>query len=148
MISLSVYQIIIPYMMRGKLSGKKRRILLAVVAATAFLFGLYGYGQMRTFWAEAEYRQFLKAYEARAVPLKKEATSAYYQAITSGRDEDYAQSTRLNLQLNDIYLDRTSFEKLKAFKESGFCSYVPLVPYVPFLCLISGKPPPPSGILP
>ncbi len=91
-------------------------IVIAIVAVIGFL----GFKQMKISQTEGEYRSFLKVYESQVVNLEKDTSLAYYNAINSGRDEDFAKSTKLNLDLNNIYLNRDTFYKLKAFKDSGY----------------------------
>jgi peptidyl-dipeptidase A len=68
---------------------------------------------------EAAFRQFLKAYEVKVIPLSREAALASFQASISGKDEDYQRSAELQIQLNRINADPDEFAKLKAFKNGG-----------------------------
>jgi peptidyl-dipeptidase A len=69
--------------------------------------------------SENAFRQFLKAYEAKVIPLSREAALASFQASISGRDEDFKRSTDLQIQLKKITADPAEFAQLKAFKLGG-----------------------------
>lgn len=92
---------------------------LIIAMVVILVLGFLGCRQMERIKNENEYRAFLKTYEEQVVGLEKEATLAYYNAITSGKDEDYKKSTDLNLELNKIYLNGETFQKLKTWKDSG-----------------------------
>jgi len=66
-----------------------------------------------------EFQDFLKAYEAKVIPLSNESSLASWNAQISGKDEDYKKSAELQYQLNLIYSNKDDFAKLKKFKESG-----------------------------
>lgn len=102
---------------------KKSLLLKLLVPFLIIILAIFGYKQYiskKISSTQAEYGNFLKDYENQVISLSKDANLAYYNAITSGKDEDYAKSTELNLKLNEIFLDRQAFEKLKAWKNSGY----------------------------
>ncbi|HNW99645.1 MAG TPA: M2 family metallopeptidase [Bacteroidales bacterium] len=66
-----------------------------------------------------EFDEFIKAFEAKYIPLYKETALASWDANISGKDEDYAKSGELDYKLTKLFSDKTDFEKLKKFKESG-----------------------------
>jgi len=68
---------------------------------------------------EAAFQQFLKAYEARVIPLSRDATLASFQASISGKDEDYQRSAALQIQLNKANADAREFARLKRFRRGG-----------------------------
>jgi peptidyl-dipeptidase A len=68
---------------------------------------------------EKAFRQFLKEYEAKVVPLSKEVALAGFQASISGKDEDFGRSSGLQIQLNKITAEPVAFAQLKAFKTGG-----------------------------
>ena len=68
---------------------------------------------------EKAFRQFLREYESKVIPLSKEAALAGFQASISGRDEDFNRSSGLQIQLNKITAEPGEFAKLKAFKLGG-----------------------------
>jgi len=66
-----------------------------------------------------EFQEFLKAYEAKVIPLFHETNLASWNAQISGKDEDYKKSADLQYQFSMIYSNKNDFAKLKKFKESG-----------------------------
>lgn len=115
-----------------------------MIVVFAGLFGYKEYKKTEIAKTEKEYRDFLVTYEGQVVDLSKEASLAYYTAITSGRDEDYAKSTELNLKLNEIYLNRDTFQKLKTWKNSGLIKDPLLkrqldIQYISFISSLSDK---------
>lgn len=86
-------------------------LLAAVVAAVA--------KKPATGSAENGFREFLGAYEAKVVPLSKEAALAGFQASISGKDEDFKHSADLQIELNKLSADPGEFARLKAFKTGG-----------------------------
>ncbi len=69
--------------------------------------------------AQVEFSGFLKAFEAKLVPLTREANAASYQANISGKAADYARSEELQLALKTLYSDPGAFARLKAWRASG-----------------------------
>lgn len=69
--------------------------------------------------SEAAFRQFLRDYEAKIIPLSKDVALAGFQASISGKDEDFNRSSALQIQLKRITADPGEFTKLKAFKQGG-----------------------------
>jgi len=68
---------------------------------------------------EPAFREFLKGYEARVIPLSRDAALANFQASISGREEDYQRAADLQIRLNRIHADAQGYARLKAFKEGG-----------------------------
>jgi len=68
---------------------------------------------------QAAFRQFLKTYEARIIPLSRDAALASFQASLSGKDEDYQRSSALQIQLNKASADPGEFASLKRFRKNG-----------------------------
>jgi len=68
---------------------------------------------------EASFRQFLQAYEARVMPLSRDAALASFQASISGKDQDYERSAALQIQLNKASADAGEFARLKCFRSGG-----------------------------
>lgn len=131
-------------MAKNKKRYLKLFLIYAVPAIIVVIFGFFGFKQFNIAKTETEYKNFLKDYESQVVDLEKEATLAYFNAITSGRDEDYEKSTKLNLALNSIYLDVNNFKKIKSFKDSDYIKDPLLkrqldMQYVKFLTSLSDK---------
>ncbi len=68
---------------------------------------------------EAAFRRFLKTYEARIIPLSRDAALASFQASISGKDEDYQRSSALQIRLNKASADPGEFAALKRFRKDG-----------------------------
>lgn len=67
---------------------------------------------------ENRMRQFITIYEAKIIPLSKEASLASWNANITGTDEDYAKSEKASFALAEVYTDSTAFAELKEIKES------------------------------
>lgn len=66
-----------------------------------------------------EFEAFIKDFEGKMIPLYKETALASWEANISGKDEDYKKAADLEFELNKLFSDKTNFEKLKQYKESG-----------------------------
>jgi len=66
-----------------------------------------------------EFETFIKDFESKIIPLYKEAALASWDANISGKDEDYKKAADLEFELNKLFSDKSSFEKIKQLKESG-----------------------------
>ncbi|MDP4266683.1 MAG: M2 family metallopeptidase [Bacteroidota bacterium] len=66
-----------------------------------------------------EFANFIKTYEAKAIPLTNASCLAYFNASISGKNEDYDKYSKLSIELSNIYADKNSFAILKKIKESG-----------------------------
>jgi len=65
-----------------------------------------------------EFKEFIKTFESKLIPLYKECNLASWNANISGKDEDYKKAADLDFQLTKLFSDKVDFEKLKTFKES------------------------------
>ena len=100
---------------------KKIHLLTMTIAAlgfiiTAFLVGCGSSNKNEK--TVKEFDEFIKGFEAKYIPLYKETTLASWNANISGKDEDYKKSADLEFELTKLFSDKTTFEKLKGFKES------------------------------
>mgnify|MGYP001197262501 CR=1 FL=1 len=68
---------------------------------------------------ENRLKQFITTYEARAIPLYRDAALASWNANVTGTDEDYAKSEKASFELAKIYTDSAAFAELKEISESG-----------------------------
>lgn len=66
-----------------------------------------------------EFEAFIKDFESKMIPLYKQTALASWEANISGKDEDYKKAADLEFELNKLFSDKTNFEKLKQYKESG-----------------------------
>ena len=69
--------------------------------------------------SEQDFASFLRDYEAKVIPLSKESALTYFNAVISGKDEDYAKSAQADVALKRIHSDTAAFARVKAFRESG-----------------------------
>jgi peptidyl-dipeptidase A len=67
---------------------------------------------------ENRMKQFIASYEAKIIPLSKEANLASWNANITGTDDDYAKSEKASFKLAEVYTDSTAFAELKELKES------------------------------
>jgi peptidyl-dipeptidase A len=102
---------------------KKKTCLHAatIVVAAAFLATIFnGCGSSnKKEKTVKEFEEFIKAYEAKVIPLFHEYNLASWNAQISGKDADYKKSADLQYKFNLIYSNKDDFAKLKMFKESG-----------------------------
>lgn len=64
-------------------------------------------------------KEFIKTYEAKVIPLAKDASLASWNAAISGKDDDYKKASDLQVELTKIYSNKADFARLKSIKESG-----------------------------
>ncbi|MCX6554100.1 MAG: M2 family metallopeptidase, partial [Candidatus Aminicenantes bacterium] len=100
-----------------KMQGKLVLIFSAVIFLTVIATAITK--KPAADWSEKTFRQFLREYEAKVVPLSKEVALAAFQASISGKDEDFKRSADLQIQLNKVTADPAEFARLKAFKLGG-----------------------------
>ncbi len=90
-----------------------------IVLLISVLLVLWGCDSKENNEMTNEFRQFLKEYEAKVIPLAKAYNLAYFNATISGKAKDYQKSADLEIQLTKIYTNRDDFAKLKKWKASG-----------------------------
>ncbi|MBE0644111.1 MAG: M2 family metallopeptidase, partial [Bacteroidetes bacterium] len=66
-----------------------------------------------------EFTTFLKDFEAKVIPLAKDAHIAYFNATISGKEEDYTRAADLEVALTKLYSDKNAFARLQEWKKSG-----------------------------
>ncbi|HLO60428.1 MAG TPA: M2 family metallopeptidase [Bacteroidales bacterium] len=86
-------------------------ILPAIILMTACTSG--------TKKMEQQLKTFIDSLELKAKPLEAGAGLAYFNATTTGKQEEYQKYSDLNIQISKIYSDSASFATLKGIKESG-----------------------------
>jgi peptidyl-dipeptidase A len=92
----------------------KKHILFVVGAALLFFACTSKQEQ-----AENRMKQFISSYEAKAIPLYKEANLASWNANITGTTEDWAKSEKASFELARLFTDSAAFAELKEQKESG-----------------------------
>jgi peptidyl-dipeptidase A len=68
---------------------------------------------------EKRMKKFISYYEAKAIPLSREAALTSWNANISGTDADWALSEKASFELAKLYTDNKAFSELKTLKESG-----------------------------
>jgi peptidyl-dipeptidase A len=68
---------------------------------------------------EKELQTFIDNHVAKVKPLSKEANLAYWDAATTGKEEDYDKVSELTLKIRQIYSNPEDFAMLKEMKASG-----------------------------
>jgi peptidyl-dipeptidase A len=67
----------------------------------------------------SDFRSFLTAHVDRIESLSREVNLAYWRATTSGRPEEFARYSELEVELQTIYADRADFARVRSWRESG-----------------------------
>ena len=67
---------------------------------------------------EMELKEFIKKFEAKYIPLVKEAAIASWNAETSGNEAEYKKSADLEFKVSLIFANKEDFATLKKFKEA------------------------------
>lgn len=68
---------------------------------------------------EQDLKSFIDSLEIKVKPIETAAGIAYFNATTTGKDEEYQKYSELGIQLSRIYADTAAFAILKSFRESG-----------------------------
>ena len=68
---------------------------------------------------EKQMQSFIESHLQKIKSLEKEMNLSYWDAATTGKQEDYDKYGELQLQYRKIYSNTGDFEKIKEFKESG-----------------------------
>lgn len=69
--------------------------------------------------AEQKLGGFLKEYEAKFIPLSIAGSLAYFNAVLSGTDADYAKAAQAEIANEKFYSDTVLFNQIQAFHEMG-----------------------------
>jgi peptidyl-dipeptidase A len=102
------------YLCINQLNSMKKQILIVVGAAT-LLFACTSKQEQ----AENRMNKFISSFEAKTIPLYKEANLASWNANITGTNEDWAKSEKASFELAKIFSDSSGFAELKELKESG-----------------------------
>ncbi len=68
---------------------------------------------------ETQLNDFIDQHVEKVKPLYREVSLAYWQAATTGNDEDYQRYSDLDLEMRQIYSDSEDFKYLEEMKKSG-----------------------------
>ena len=86
-----------------------------ILLSISIFIGILGCGPNQE---EKQLKEFIRAHVEKVKPLEREANLAYWNASISGNAEDYDRSSKLQLELNQIYSNEKEFLYLKSLKES------------------------------
>lgn len=95
----------------------KKYFPLIIMAAVSTV--LYNCGKTESEIMEQEFKDFLKEYEAKIIPLDKEANLAYFSATISGKEEEFKKCADIEVKKNKIYANKEDFALLKRIKGSN-----------------------------
>ncbi|QQR74498.1 MAG: M2 family metallopeptidase [Holophagales bacterium] len=68
---------------------------------------------------QTEFRAFLAGFEGKLIPLSRDTALAGFESSVSGKEEDYARSAALQLELRKLYADPATFARLKAWRDGA-----------------------------
>ena len=66
-----------------------------------------------------KFHEYLRAHEAKVVPLEREANLAWWEAATTGKDDAYKRQSELQTRLETVYTDSVTFAFLKEVRAAG-----------------------------
>ncbi len=92
------------------------RICTTIVAM--FAISILCFGCERS-TEERQLKNFISAHVGKVKPVAKQVRLAYWRAANTGDAADYDQSSRLELQIRQIYTDSQEFAFLKGLKQSS-----------------------------
>jgi len=92
--------------------------ILMFSAGLIFIFAAWTFGGLETV-TEQQLTTFLKDYQVKVIPISREENLSYFNALVSGKDEDYAKSEKATVALDDFHADTIAFARAKAFRESA-----------------------------
>lgn len=67
----------------------------------------------------SDFRSFLATHVSRIESLSREVNLAYWRATTSGRADEFARYSELEVELQTIYASRDDFAKIRSWREAG-----------------------------
>ncbi len=92
-----------------------KKQILFVVGAAALFFSCTSKQEQN----QNRIKEFISKYEARVIPLSKDANLASWNANITGTTEDWAKSEKASFELAKLFTDSAAFKELKELKESG-----------------------------
>src|SRR4030042_446396 len=93
---------------------KQIKLLILILSAVMIITGC----KPTTMKAEMEADEFIKSFEAEMIPVYIDKNKAYYESSISGKDEDYARSSELEIRYTKLLADKEKFEKVKQYRAS------------------------------
>ncbi len=101
--------------------GKRIRTVALVACAALLAVGLTGAASAQQKGGrdmEKEAQAFLQRFTEQMAPLEKEAAIANYDATISGKTEDFAKASELEIKMNALLADKETFRRVKELRES------------------------------
>ncbi|MEW5700675.1 MAG: M2 family metallopeptidase [Candidatus Zixiibacteriota bacterium] len=95
-----------------------RRVALAVGVGVVVVV-VSAIHAMGTGVTQDDFKTFLAEYEAKAIPLSRASSLAYFIASTSGADSAYERYNALELEYRRLHSDTAAFARIKAFRDGG-----------------------------
>lgn len=115
--NIEIKYLLILAKIKKRIFMKKSGLLIMTIAALGLLFSGCGPSNKKENTVK-EFDAFIKEFEARYIPLYKSMALASWDANISGKDEDYKKAADLEFELTKLFSDKTTFEKIKGFKDS------------------------------
>jgi peptidyl-dipeptidase A len=94
---------------------KKIHLLVTITVTVTLLWSCSSKQEMK----ERRLKKFISFYEAKVIPLSREAALTSWNANISGTDSDWALSEQAAFNLAKLYTDAKAFSELKEIKESN-----------------------------
>ncbi len=69
-----------------------------------------------------ELDNFIKAFEAKVIPVAFQTNLAYWNAAITGEDEEFSIFEELSVQLTEVYSNKKDFRTLKKIQDAGIIS--------------------------
>jgi peptidyl-dipeptidase A len=102
-----------------------RLIVMTALIASCLPLGIpHASAEDATSTMDDQARQFLQGYLDEIRPVEIEVNRAWWEANTSGKDEDFARKEEAENRLNTLLSDRAAFEQLKALREGPLSDLV------------------------
>jgi len=97
-----------------------KKVMFLALAGLLFCLAAGVLGtQAKTGVTQEDFKNFLKEYEAKVVPLSLASNVSYFDAATTGNNAAYDKSAQDQIALEKIYTDTAAFAQLKAFRAGG-----------------------------
>ena len=68
---------------------------------------------------DKDFEEFITNFEKKYIPLKTAIEKADYNAAVTGSEEDYKESTELNIELTELFSSKRDFKMIQKFKNSS-----------------------------
>jgi peptidyl-dipeptidase A len=96
-----------------------RIVLPAALALAGFVLMAHPLATLAGPEATQRARKFVEAYTAKIRPLEVRANLAWWDANTTGKDEDFKKKEEAQNRIDEVLSDKDAFKEVKAIKEAG-----------------------------